>query len=158
MASRTLDPARTSEAIAAAVDAASRALGAGRSVCVYTALGPEDEDTAALREVAARSTLDAGEIARRIGEALGEVVMRLVERHGLTRVVIAGGDTSSYALRRMAPQGLAVISGDYATSAHVLRLSGTPPVDGLEMTLKGGQVGEEGFFVTLRDGRAASPG
>ena len=148
VASRTLDPARTSEAIAAAVDAASRALGAGRSVCVYTALGPEDEDTAALREVAARS----------IGEALSEVVMRLVERHGLTRVVIAGGDTSSYALRRMAPQGLAVISGDYATSAHVLRLSGTPSVDGLEMTLKGGQVGEEGFFVTLRDGRPASPG
>ena len=44
VASRTLDPARTSEAIAAAVDTASRALGAGRSVCVYTALGPEDED------------------------------------------------------------------------------------------------------------------
>jgi 3-oxoisoapionate kinase len=158
VASRTLDPARTSEAIAAAVDTASRALGAGRSVCVYTALGPEDEDTAALREVAARRTLDPGKIARCIGEALGEVVMRLVERHGLTRVVIAGGDTSSYALRRMAPQGLAVISGDYATSAHVMRLSGTPPVDGLETTLKGGQVGEEGFFVTLRDGRAASPG
>ena len=66
----------------------------------------------------------------------------------------SGGDTSSYALRRMAPQGLAVASGDYATSAHVLRLSGAPPIEGLEITLKGGQVGDEGFFKTLRDGRA----
>src|SRR3954463_8958900 len=64
VASRTLDPARTSAAIAAAVDAASRALGAGRSVCVYTALGPEDEDTAALREVAGRSRINPGEMAR----------------------------------------------------------------------------------------------
>ena len=31
-----------------------------------------------------------------------------------------------------------------------------PPIEGLEITLKGGQVGDEGFFVTLRDGRAGS--
>jgi 3-oxoisoapionate kinase len=152
-----LDPASADAAIESAVEAASRELSRGRSVCLYTALGPEDEDTPALREVAARLRLDHAEVARRIGEALGAAVLRLLERHGLTRVVVAGGDTASYALRRMKPQGLAVASGDYGTSAHVFRLSGAPPVDGLEITLKGGQVGDESFFVTLRDGRAGSP-
>jgi 3-oxoisoapionate kinase len=155
-ASRSLDPASADAALDRAVEAASRDLSRGRSVCLYTALGPEDEDTPALREVTLRLRLDHAEVARRIGEALGAAALRLVEHHGLTRVAIAGGDTSSYALRRMAPQGLAVASGDYATSAHVLRLSGAPPIEGLEITLKGGQVGDEGFFITLRDGRAGS--
>ncbi|HKH34909.1 MAG TPA: nucleotide-binding domain containing protein, partial [Beijerinckiaceae bacterium] len=155
-ASRALDPAEAPAVINAAVEAASGALSEGRSVCVYTALGPEDEDTLATREAAVGMTLDHAEVALRIGAALGEAALRLVARHGLTRVAVAGGDTSSYALRRMAPQGLAVASGDYATSAHVFRLCGAPTVHGLEITLKGGQVGDDGFFVTLRDGRAES--
>jgi uncharacterized protein YgbK (DUF1537 family) len=155
-ASQSLDLATAGSALDGAVQAASRELGQDRSVCLYTALGPEDEDTPAVREAAARMGLDHAEVARRIGAALGETALRLAARHGLSRVAIAGGDTSSYALRRMAPRGLAVASGDYATSAHVFRLSGEGPVDGLEITMKGGQVGDEGFFVTLRDGRAAS--
>jgi 3-oxoisoapionate kinase len=157
-ASQALDPDGASAAADAAVEAASRALAEGRSVCVYTALGPEDEDTPALREAAARAGLHHAEIARRIGDALGDAALQLAARHGLSRVAIVGGDTSSYALRRMKPHGLAVASGDYSTSAHVFQLSGRPPVNGLEITLKGGQVGDEGFFVTLRDGRVASGG
>jgi uncharacterized protein YgbK (DUF1537 family) len=155
-ASQALDPAGAPAALDAAAEAASRALGEGRSACLYTALGPEDEDTPAVREAAARMGLDHAEVARRIGSALGDAALRLVERHGLSRVVLAGGDSSSYALQSLAPQGLAVASGDYATSAHVFRLSGSGATDGLEITLKGGQVGDDGFFVTLRDGRAAS--
>jgi uncharacterized protein YgbK (DUF1537 family) len=157
-ASQALDPAEAQGTVDAAVESASRALSERRSVCIHTALGPEDEDTPALREAASRMSLDHAEVARRVGNALGDATLRLVERHGLARAAIAGGDTSSYAVRRMGPQGLAVASGDYSTSAHVFQLSGTPPVDGLEITLKGGQVGDEGFFVTLRDGRSASGG
>jgi uncharacterized protein YgbK (DUF1537 family) len=153
-ASQALDPsAGVSSSIDAAVEVASRVLDEGRSVCVYTALGPDDEDTPAVREAAARVKLDHTEIALRVGAALGDVAVRLVERHGLSPIAVAGGDTSSHALRRMTPQGLAIASGDYATSAHVFQLSGAPPVEGLKITLKGGQVGDEGLFVTLRDGR-----
>jgi 3-oxoisoapionate kinase len=157
-ASHALDPAGGPAAIEASVKGASKALEDGRSVCVYTALGPEDEDTPSVREAGARMGLDHAEVARRIGGALGDAALRLVERHGLSRLAIAGGDTSSYALRRIAPQGLTVASGDYATSAHVFQLSGAPPIDGLEITLKGGQVGDESFFVALRDGRAGGSG
>ena len=156
LASLALDPATMPAVVHATVEAASRALSKGRSVCVYTALGPDDEDTPAVREVAGRMRIDSAEIARRIGAALGETTLQLVARHRLSRVALAGGDTSSYTLRRMAPRGLAVVSGDYETSAHVFRLAGSPPVDGLEITLKGGQVGDEGFFVALRDGRTGN--
>jgi uncharacterized protein YgbK (DUF1537 family) len=152
-ASEVLEPARVEAAVDAVVIDASHAFEKGRSVCIFTALGPDDEDTPSVRETAERLGFEHAEVARRIGAALGDAVLRLVARHGLTRVAVAGGDSSSYALRRMTPHGLSVSSGDYVTSAHVLRLSGPPPVDGLEITLKGGQVGDEGFFMTLRDGR-----
>jgi len=155
-ASDCLDPAAAERALAATLQAASEVLAAGRSACVFTALGPNDEDTPALRRLATAMALDHGEVSRRIGGALAKLALGLVERHGLRRVVIAGGDTSSYALKSMAPEGLAVASGDYATGAHVFRLSGAAPIEGLELTFKGGQIGDEGFFVRLRDGRAAN--
>jgi 3-oxoisoapionate kinase len=153
--SAILDPAAAASTVSTILQTASEALSAGRSVCIFTALGPDDVEAPALREVAARMCLDHGEVSRRIGSALADVALRLIRQHGLGRVVIAGGDTSSYALRSMMPEGLTVVSGDYATGAHVFRLSGDRAIDGLEVTLKGGQVGDEGFFIRLRDGRAA---
>jgi uncharacterized protein YgbK (DUF1537 family) len=90
-ASQALDPsAGVSSSIDAAVEVASRVLDEGRSVCVYTALGPDDEDTPAVREAAARVKLDHTEIALRVGAALGDVAVRLVERHGLSRSRLRG--------------------------------------------------------------------
>jgi uncharacterized protein YgbK (DUF1537 family) len=155
--SAVVDPATAASAVSAVLDTASEALSAGRSVCIFTALGPGDEEAPGLRDVAARIGLDHGAVSKRVGSALADVALRLVRQHGLGRIAIAGGDTSSYALRSMRPDGLTVASGDYATGAHVFRLAGDGAVDGLEITLKGGQVGDEDFFTRLRDGRAAEP-
>ena len=73
-----------------AVERGLSSLAAGRSVLVYTALGGGSDRGAEL------SAVEGGR--HRIGRALGRVARALIERAGLRRVVIAGGDTSSHAL------------------------------------------------------------
>ena len=81
----------------------------------------------------------------------------LVSQAGLGRAVVAGGDTSSHALRELAIAAL--------TTRHPLPASPGSPVcraasaeaafDGLEIAFKGGQVGDDAYFSRIRDGRIA---
>lgn len=121
-------------------------LASGRSVIVATALGPETDLGAEIAET------DGAR--HRIGQGLGRLQARLVREAGLKRAAIAGGDTSSHALhaldvfaltmRRPFPQ----TPGSPVTVAH----SDDPAFDGVELAMKGGQVGGDEYFVDLRDG------
>lgn len=71
------------------------------------------------------------------------------------RVGVAGGDTSSFALREMAPWALRW-AGSLAPGVPLLRVhSDHPPSDGLELMLKGGQMGPPDVFQRLLVGTAA---
>lgn len=156
-ASRLLDSKTAGRSIEEVLNSASKMLAAGRSVCVFTAQGPDDVDTPQLLEAARRADVDTSTVARLIGEALGASAKELIARHSLPRVAFAGGDTSSFALQCLNPEGLTVSSGDYATGAHVFTVTGSGPADGREVILKGGQVGSDDVFVELRDGRLSIP-
>jgi uncharacterized protein YgbK (DUF1537 family) len=120
----------------------------GRSVILHTALGP---DTDVGGEIG-----DSEGGRQAIGRALGRVQRALVERSRLTRAVIAGGDTSSHALRQLGIYALSTrlplptTPGSPLCVAH----SDTPAFDGLEIALKGGQVGGADYFLRIRDGDA----
>jgi uncharacterized protein YgbK (DUF1537 family) len=76
----------------------------------------------------------------------------LVQETRVRRIVIAGGDTSSHAVQQLnifALTWLAPLSpGAPLCRAH----SADPALDGLELTLKGGQAGSEDFFEKTRRG------
>ncbi|TIS72835.1 MAG: hypothetical protein E5W99_26455 [Mesorhizobium sp.] len=64
-----------------------------------------------------------------------------MEQHGLRRIVFAGGDTSSLAMRLMQATALRVVASR-KSGGNISKLSSRNPVfDGLEVLLKGGQVG-----------------
>jgi uncharacterized protein YgbK (DUF1537 family) len=135
-------------AVAAAVAAGNAELSAGRSVILYTAMGPGADRGA---------EIDAIPGARhRLGRMLGQILSRLVRDQRLTRAIIAGGDTSSHALRQLDIQALTVrmplprTPGSPLCVAH----SVDPSVDGLEIALKGGQLGGDTYFEDLRRGHA----
>jgi len=90
-----------------------------------------------------------------LGRVLGTIAKRAVEKTKIKRVVAAGGDTSSYAARAMEIEALemiaALIPGAPLCKAH----SENKFIDGLEMNLKGGQVGSEDYFVILKNGSAS---
>jgi uncharacterized protein YgbK (DUF1537 family) len=75
------------------------------------------------------------------------------EKIKLKRVVIAGGDTSSYAARAMQIDAVEMIaplvSGAPLCKAH----SKNDRINGLEVNFKGGQVGSENYFGALRNGK-----
>ncbi|HXP96207.1 MAG TPA: nucleotide-binding domain containing protein, partial [Telmatospirillum sp.] len=124
------------------------ALALGRSVIVHTALGPTTD---------IGKTIDQFIGARhQIGRTLGRIQRRLIAEAGLKRAVIAGGDTSSHALRELDIFALTTLlplprtPGSPLCSAY----SQEPAFDGLQIALKGGQVGKDAYFLDIRDGIA----
>jgi uncharacterized protein YgbK (DUF1537 family) len=144
----TLDPlALTGDAgdsvIAQAVASGLKALGEGRSVLLYTALGPAADRGAALDGMA----------RQRLGRALGRMQNRLVERAKLKRAVVAGGDTSSHALGEMGIAALTLKMPLPQTPGSPLCVAHGGGADGLQIALKGGQVGGDDYFSMIRAGR-----
>ena len=124
-------------------------LSGGRSVVVYTAAGPDDPSIRATREGLAVSS---GNTANLLGGALGRLARELLARTGLRRVVIAGGDTSSYATQELGLYGLEMLA-ELTPGAPLCRgYSDNPAFDGLEIALKGGQMGKADYFGMARGG------
>lgn len=123
---------------------AQHALDKGASVIAYTALGPQ--------ELAAPAA-DAQPHA--IGQRLGRLLRNMIAHAGLRRAVVAGGDTSSHALQELNVFALTVAMplpltpGSPLCTAH----SDDPLYNGVQIALKGGQIGALDYFAAIRDGR-----
>src|SRR5581483_11601722 len=91
--------------------------------------------------------------AAKLGDALGRIAKEAVARTGVTRVVIAGGDTSSYAGRAMGIEAVEVITPLVPGAPLCKATAPGSPADGLEVNFKGGQVGGEDYFGVLLNGR-----
>jgi uncharacterized protein YgbK (DUF1537 family) len=128
-------------------------LSAGNSVVVYSAAGPEDPSIRATREsLAANSSGSLGNTAKMLGGALGRLAREVLARTGLRRVVVAGGDTSSYATQELGLYGLEMLA-ELTPGAPLCRgYSDDPRFDGLEIALKGGQMGKADYFGMARGG------
>lgn len=141
----------TAESTAQALfDRALAVLSEGRSAVIYTAAGPDDPSIRSTRDTVAAG---AGNTARLLGGALGRIARGLLERTGLRRLVVAGGDTSSYATQELGLYGLEMLA-ELTPGAPLCRgYSEDPRFDGLEIALKGGQMGKADYFGLARGDR-----
>jgi uncharacterized protein YgbK (DUF1537 family) len=91
---------------------------------------------------------------KELGRALGRLLLALVQQTGVRRVVLCGGDTSSHAVQQLDLTALTfagtLAAGAPLCRAHAEEITG---LDGLELVLKGGQIGPEDFFRIARDGK-----
>ncbi len=125
------------------------ALAAGRSVVFYSAQGPADPALAA----AQASTPEGKQAGQQLGAAQGRLLRSIIERSGVRRICVAGGDTSSAAVRQL---GISAMSVRYPLVRGVplcRAYSDLPRLDGLELALKGGQMGAADFFGRVRAGK-----
>ncbi|MCB1541885.1 MAG: four-carbon acid sugar kinase family protein [Rhodoblastus sp.] len=152
-AARAVDPRAWANEIERATSAALSEIAAGRSALVHSAAGPDDPAVAAFRAAVQASGASIETVNERVGEGLGKILDRILEATRLPRVVISGGDTSGRAASLLGIDALTAIAplapGAPLCRAHAQRADR----DGLEIALKGGQVGGADFFVKARDGQ-----
>jgi 3-oxoisoapionate kinase len=112
------------------------ALGKGESVVLYTALGVRDYNVE-----------QGGE---KLGRKLGTLLRDVLIRSGVRRAIVAGGDTSSHAVQQLEIEAL-TFAGLTTPGAPLCRCHARGnALDGLELVLKGGQMGPENFFELVR--------
>ncbi len=154
-AERAVESRAWDSEIEAATRRALAALGEGQSPLVFSAQGPDDPAVARLREAVAVAGLTTEAVNDRIGEGLGEVLDDVLREARLTRAVISGGDTSSHAAAKLGIDALTAIA-PMAPGAPLCRAHAPDPKrNGLELVLKGGQVGGDDVFEAVRRGGAA---
>jgi len=139
------------------VDLAAAALADGRSPLVYTATGPDDPAVTGFDAAAAAAGLSRPDAAERTGQALAAVLCALLDRvPTLKRVAVAGGDSSGAVTAALDVQALTLQTRLVPGAPLCRAWSDRPARDGLEIVLKGGQMGGADFFGRVRDGLPAS--
>jgi 3-oxoisoapionate kinase len=148
-----VDETRWGYALDAAIEEARIVLKAGMCPLVFTASGPDDPTIQGLKDAIAAAGADAETVNARIGHGLGAILKALVTTSGIRRVAIAGGDTSGEALDGLGVTALEA-RVELAPACAISRASsGDPRLDGLEVALKGGQMGPLDFFGLIESGR-----
>ncbi len=149
---RALNTDTRAAEIARLLARADAALSDGRSPLIYSAEGPDDPAVTGFDAIAAQAGLSRAEAARTVGTVLAQIMRGMVEAGRVRRVVVAGGDSSGEVMAALNIAALD-IAGGLAPGAPLCRAHSDDPVfDGLEVVLKGGQMGAADFFPLARDG------
>ncbi len=129
----------------------ARLLREGRSVVAFTAAAGEPRPAARRSEAG-----DTERLGQRLARACGRLLGGVLDLVPLQRVGIAGGDTASLAVQALPIRAL---SFAYSLSPGVAVCRVHAPgrrLDGLEIMLKGGQMGPPDAFPLLRRGPRSS--
>jgi uncharacterized protein YgbK (DUF1537 family) len=130
------------QAVHAAAAEALTALQQGRSVVIYSC-GEEQPMAGASVDV------------RDVATALASAIRYCAEHLQLERVIVAGGDTSGHVITALGATAMTSISpvGEFTLCCELE--ADSEAINGLQVVLKGGQIGKADFFefVRLGDGR-----
>ncbi len=149
---RLVDPAFAESEREAAVNEALQHLSAGASVVLYSACGPDDPHIAETKAHLKALALDPQTVGARLGTQQGMILRALLEKTGLHRAVVTGGDTCGYAARQLGIYALSAVM-PVAPGAPLCRgYSADPAFDGLQISLKAGQVGKVDYFGSILHG------
>ncbi|MBK8034401.1 MAG: four-carbon acid sugar kinase family protein [Chloroflexi bacterium] len=149
---RLVDPECADTERTAVVRVALEHLGSGRSVLLFSARGPDDPHIASTKAHLAELALDPNTVGSRLGTQQGLILRELLEKTELRRAVVTGGDTCGYAARQLGIYALGALT-PVAPGAPICRAySADPRFDGLEISLKAGQVGKVDYFGSILRG------
>jgi uncharacterized protein YgbK (DUF1537 family) len=143
------------------LDRLTEHLRAGRSVILHSSLGANDPRTRTLNELFTKLKVDREQFrsltAQSIGEALGRVGRSVLEQVKIRRVLVAGGDTSSYAGRALGIEAIEMITPLCPGAPLCRAFAPNSSADGIEINFKGGQVGFDNYFLFAQEGMSIFP-
>ena len=130
------------------------ALAQGQSVTIFSTQGPDDPAIAATRQRASQLGLIGNSAGQRLAAEQGKMLGTILRTTGIRRACIAGGDTCSHAAPQLGIYALEALT-PLAPGGPLCRASSEQTaMDGIEIVLKGGQVGKADYFGKIRAGRA----
>lgn len=151
-AALAVDEAAWDGELGRATEMALIAVGEGRDPLVFTATGPDDPAVARFNAAIGVSGVPAAVVNERMGSGMGRMLRAVIESARLRRAVISGGDTSGRAAAMLGVDALTAIA-PLDPGAPLCRAHGPAGgLAGLEIALKGGQVGQPDFFAAVRSG------
>ena len=127
------------------------AISAGIDPLICTAEGYDGAGAAQFKRAVETSGKTLAVVNKRIGQALGDILCSILDQSSIRRAVISGGDTSGYATQRLGIFGLSALAPTIP-GASLFLAHADGPMDGLELALKGGQMGSPDYFGWIRDG------
>ena len=145
-----VNPGAAESARRALFERAMKSLSAGESPLIYSASGPDDPSIGATRNRMAEHGQQSIDTGKLLGQQLGRLTRELLAASGLRRVVIAGGDTSSFATQELGLYGLEMTAPAAPGSPLCRAYSEEARFDRLEIALKGGQMGQPDYFGRVR--------
>ncbi|MBZ9938383.1 four-carbon acid sugar kinase family protein [Mesorhizobium sp. BR1-1-16] len=151
-AALAVDEAKWRSEIGRAVDAALAALGRGRDPLIATASGPDDPAIGAVDAAIVASGIPAATVNERIGHGLGSALDRIITEAGVSRAVIAGGDTSGHGALALGIRALTALAPTVPGAALCRAHFDDPARPPLEIALKGGQMGSPDYFTWIKEG------
>jgi len=134
---------------------ALKAIDDGCDPLVHSSTGPEDPANWRFKEAIDNSGLKAEQINETVGSGLGSLLLEIIEKTGLSRCAIAGGDTSGHGASELGLFALTALAPISTGAALCQAHSDNPDLANLQITLKGGQMGEPDFFQQVRNGGLA---
>jgi 3-oxoisoapionate kinase len=125
----------------------------GKRVILYSAKGPNDPVITKTKEHLAGLGLHPNQVSSRLGRQQGHILKKLLEVVPLQRVCVSGGDTCGHAVQQLGLTALELLMpiapGSPLCKAH----SSNKSLDGLEISLKAGQVGQQDYFGSVLSGQ-----
>ena len=151
-AAHLIDPNAADQERTQAVTTALVELAGGKSIVLFSALGPNDPALQATKARLAELKIDPHAVSRILGKQQGLILRELLERTTVRRVVVAGGDTCGYAAQQLGIYALRA-TAPIAPGAPLCRAyASLPQFDDLHIALKGGQIGDPNYFDQIRRG------
>lgn len=148
------DPEKRAKEEARATQLALEAVDKGTQPLIFSACGPEDPAIQQTQETLRAHGETGASPSTVLGKSQGRILKALLEKTGIRRVVVAGGDTSGHVTEQLGIFALEMLMpiapGSPLCTAH----SENPLFDGLEISLKGGQVGTREYFEFCRQGKS----
>lgn len=121
-----------------------------KSLILFTALGPDDENIHHVKAYYAEKGKTPAEAAEAIGTILGGLTKSIYTSNGYGRLVIAGGDTSGFITKTLGIDSLEVIQS-ISPGAPLCIGKSFSHDDTIEVALKGGQFGGESYFLDVQN-------
>jgi len=143
---------RSDAEIARVLNVAEKVLEAGRDPLIFSAQGPDDPAVQLFRSAVKKSDHSIDQANNLVGQTLGIILDRLQRQSGVRRLVISGGDTSGHATRQLGVYALTALAPTVPGAALFQAHSQNPQYQGLQLALKGGQMGTPDYFGWIKHG------